>query len=134
LMAFLMEIRVALVTVFWLPDGRIRVERRTSQHARLQAQDRPLADPAWRTELRGPRVEAASRRPGAKRVPGRGVVHDEPHIALSARPSTPSRRHVVRGTLSLSRGRLHHCRRCRHFGHAWKTDGDTMREHSDIVM
>lgn len=116
--AFLMK----LLTMFRLPDGRMRKERRrASQHARLQAQDRPLADSARRTVLRIPRVITASRRPGAKRVPGRGVVHDELHIALNARPSTPSRRrHVARGTFSSSCVRLH---RRRHLRHARRSDG-----------
>lgn len=116
--AFLMK----LLTMFRLPDGRMREgRRRVSQYARLQAQDRPLTDPARRTVLRIPRVITASRRPGAKRVPGRGVVHDEPHIALNARPSTPShRRHVARGTFSSSCVRLH---RRRHVCHAGRSDG-----------
>lgn len=102
--AFLM---MKLLTMFRLPDGRMRKERRrASQHARLQAQDRPLTDSARRAVLRIPRVITASRRPGAKRVPGRGVVHDELHIALNARPSTHP---GAAGTLRVARFRRPAC-------------------------
>lgn len=85
----LMVLRIYLLTVFEVSRrGRIRVERLASRRARLlQAQHRPLADSARRAVLRVPRVVAASRRPGAKRIPGRGVVHDGLHMASKARDS-----------------------------------------------
>lgn len=139
--AFLMK----FLTMFRLPDGRMRKERRrrTSQHARLQTQDRPLADPARRTVLLIPRVIAASRRPGAKRVPGRGVVHDELHIALNSRDlphpaaaaaaAAPARCAWWHVFLVLC-VRLHRRRHLRH--HTRRSDGRRrgarMQRHSDI--
>jgi hypothetical protein len=90
-------------TILRLPAGGggwgMREEERASQDARLQAEYRPLANPARRVEMRIPRivVVAASRRPGAKRIPGRGVVHDAAshRIERAMFLPLPGRRRVV---------------------------------------
>lgn len=68
-----------LLAWFWV--RRAHVGRGVPHRALLQRQHRPLAHPARWVHLRVPRVVAASRRPGAKRIPGRRVVHDGLHIA-----------------------------------------------------
>lgn len=77
-----------LLAWFWVRWAHIR--RGVPHRALLQRQHRPLTHPAWWVHLRVPRVVAASRRPGAKRIPGRRVVHDGLHIASRTFPGLSS--------------------------------------------
>lgn len=75
-----------LLLACWFWVRWAHVGRGVPHRALLQRQHRPLAHPARWVHLRVPRVVAASRRPGAKRIPGRRVVHDGLHIASRTFP------------------------------------------------
>lgn len=101
-----------LLACFWVRWAH--VGRGVPHRALLQRQHRPLTHPARWVHLRVPRVVAASRRPGAKRIPGRRVVHDGLHIASRTFPglsSSGDHHHFVHHLFAYSHSRLHHFQR-----------------------